>query len=267
MSTPHDASAYARRRLPHLCSARPLSAACGHAASPAQLLERCVVWTAVPDRVFCSATAAAADVDISRRARSLSACGSGVAGRDSAGSLRGACAAAPEPASRLAAAAAALRRRGRRGAMTTIRRFVCDDLLRFNNVNLDPLTETVRLLQPRAPLRRALTRPRAAVPPAVLPAVPGAVAGVLPFRRGARRRVPRLQCVPRHGSALRPRAPLTRQRAVMGKAEGRGENWHGHVTAVTVRRSSWRDGRALCSRAHALRRWRRSTAAKGWRRS
>jgi N-terminal acetyltransferase B complex catalytic subunit len=29
--------------------------------------------------------------------------------------------------------------------MTTIRRFVCDDLLRFNNVNLDPLTETVRL--------------------------------------------------------------------------------------------------------------------------
>jgi N-terminal acetyltransferase B complex catalytic subunit len=28
--------------------------------------------------------------------------------------------------------------------MTTIRRFVCDDLFRFNNVNLDPLTETVR---------------------------------------------------------------------------------------------------------------------------
>jgi hypothetical protein len=28
--------------------------------------------------------------------------------------------------------------------MTTIRRFVCDDLLRFNNVNADPLTETVR---------------------------------------------------------------------------------------------------------------------------
>jgi hypothetical protein len=28
--------------------------------------------------------------------------------------------------------------------MTTIRRFVCEDLFRFNNVNLDPLTETVR---------------------------------------------------------------------------------------------------------------------------
>ena len=28
--------------------------------------------------------------------------------------------------------------------MTTNRRFVCDDLLRFNNVNLDVFTETVR---------------------------------------------------------------------------------------------------------------------------
>lgn len=27
--------------------------------------------------------------------------------------------------------------------MTTIRAFTCNDLLRFNNVNLDPLTETV----------------------------------------------------------------------------------------------------------------------------
>ena len=48
--------------------------------------------------------------------------------------------------------------------MTTIRRFVCDDLLRFNNVNLDPLTETARLLRahlcalrPDAPPRRSTT--------------------------------------------------------------------------------------------------------------
>jgi N-terminal acetyltransferase B complex catalytic subunit len=36
--------------------------------------------------------------------------------------------------------------------MTTIRRFVCDDLFRFNNVNLDVLTETARACatQPRA---------------------------------------------------------------------------------------------------------------------
>jgi hypothetical protein len=27
--------------------------------------------------------------------------------------------------------------------MTTIRRFTCDDLFRFNNINLDSLTETV----------------------------------------------------------------------------------------------------------------------------
>lgn len=35
-------------------------------------------------------------------------------------------------------------RPGGRGAMTTIRRFCCDDLLRFSSVNLDHLTETVR---------------------------------------------------------------------------------------------------------------------------
>jgi N-terminal acetyltransferase B complex catalytic subunit len=28
------------------------------------------------------------------------------------------------------------------GAMTTFRAFTCDDLFRFNNINLDPLTET-----------------------------------------------------------------------------------------------------------------------------
>lgn len=29
--------------------------------------------------------------------------------------------------------------------MTSTRKFCCDDLFRFNNVNLDVLTETVRL--------------------------------------------------------------------------------------------------------------------------
>ncbi|XP_033174291.1 N-alpha-acetyltransferase 20 isoform X2 [Bombus vosnesenskii] len=50
--------------------------------------------------------------------------------------------------------------------MTTLRPFTCNDLFKFNNVNLDPLTETK-------------------------------------FK-------------------------------VMGKAEGQGENWHGHITALTV---------------------------------
>ena len=30
------------------------------------------------------------------------------------------------------------------GAMTTLRLFECNDLFKFNRVNLDPLTETVR---------------------------------------------------------------------------------------------------------------------------
>lgn len=76
------------------------------------------------------------------------------------------------------------------------------------------------------------------VPPAVLPAVPGAVAGVLPLGGGARGRLPRLQCVGVRAAACSVRCArtLTRARAVMGKAEGRGENWHGHVTALTARR-------------------------------
>lgn len=31
--------------------------------------------------------------------------------------------------------------------MSTTRRFCCDDLLKFNNVNLDVLTETVRIIE------------------------------------------------------------------------------------------------------------------------
>ncbi|EDL28492.1 N-acetyltransferase 5 (ARD1 homolog, S. cerevisiae), isoform CRA_e [Mus musculus] len=31
--------------------------------------------------------------------------------------------------------------------MTTLRAFTCDDLFRFNNINLDPLTETVSFLR------------------------------------------------------------------------------------------------------------------------
>lgn len=38
----------------------------------------------------------------------------------------------------------ALANRERVEEMSTTRRFCCDDLLKFNNVNLDVLTETVR---------------------------------------------------------------------------------------------------------------------------
>lgn len=77
--------------------------------------------------------------------------------------------------------------------MSTQRRFSCFDLLRFNNVNLDPLTETYNMsfyLQYLAKWPQYCFNTDAA-----------------------------------HG---RPMG------YILGKAEGPGENWHGHVTAVTV---------------------------------
>jgi len=120
--------------------------------------------------------------------------------------------------------------------MTTIRRFTCDDMLRFNNVNLDVLTETARLAVPVARAAHS-----GAVRAHLLPAVPGQVARVLPLRGGAGRRLPGLQC------ALPSCTELAHSpRAVMGKVEGGGENWHGHVSAVTARQA------AACSLSGSL---------------
>uniref|UniRef100_M8C0F9 N-acetyltransferase 5-like protein n=1 Tax=Aegilops tauschii TaxID=37682 RepID=M8C0F9_AEGTA len=66
--------------------------------------------------------------------------------------------------------------------MTTIRRFCCDDLLRFASVNLDHLTETL------------------------------ADGFELEWKENEHRDI----------------------RGIMGKVEGQGESWHGHVTAVSV---------------------------------
>ncbi|KAI8784676.1 N-alpha-acetyltransferase 20 [Biomphalaria glabrata] len=77
--------------------------------------------------------------------------------------------------------------------MTTIRPFRCDDLFRFNNVNLDPLTETYGLpfyLQYLAHWPEYFQ---------VLESPSGEIMGY-----------------------------------IMGKAEGSGEQWHGHVTALSV---------------------------------
>lgn len=77
--------------------------------------------------------------------------------------------------------------------MTFYRPFTCDDLLRFNNVNLDPLTETYGLsfyLQYLSKWPEYFT---------VAESPSGDVMGY-----------------------------------IMGKVEGRPEDWHGHVTAVTV---------------------------------
>jgi len=77
--------------------------------------------------------------------------------------------------------------------MTTLRPFRVDDLFAFNNVNLDPLTETYNQ----------------------------------PFY------LTYLVKWPEYFQAQEaPDGKLMGY--VMGKAEGKGKNWHGHVTALTV---------------------------------
>ncbi|CAO1351834.1 unnamed protein product [Diamesa serratosioi] len=88
--------------------------------------------------------------------------------------------------------------------MTTLRPFVCNDMFKFNNVNLDPLTETYGLgfyLQYLAhwpEFFQVATSPN------------GEIMGY-----------------------------------IMGKAEGPGDQWHGHVTALTVSPDYRRLGLAL----------------------
>lgn len=77
--------------------------------------------------------------------------------------------------------------------MTTIRQFTCDDLFLFNNVNLDPLTETYGLSFYLQYLAHWPEYFQVAESPS------GDIMGY-----------------------------------IMGKAEGVQENWHGHVTALTV---------------------------------
>eukprot|EP00877_Chromochloris_zofingiensis_P010367 jgi/Chrzof1/5584/Cz16g08050.t1 len=77
--------------------------------------------------------------------------------------------------------------------MTTVRRFTCDDLFTFNNVNLDILTETYNL----------------------------------PFYLQYLAKWPEY-CLMAEGPGRQAMG------YILGKAEGTGKNWHGHVTAVTV---------------------------------
>lgn len=77
--------------------------------------------------------------------------------------------------------------------MTSLRRFCCDDLFTFNNVNLDIFTETYNL----------------------------------PFYLQYLARWPEY--------CLMAEAPGRQAMGyILGKAEGEGTSWHGHVTAVTV---------------------------------
>jgi len=87
--------------------------------------------------------------------------------------------------------------------MTTIRPFTCDDMFRFNNVNLDPLTETYGIGFYLQYLSRWPEYFQVAESPS------GEIMGY-----------------------------------IMGKAEGANDNWHGHVTAVTVSPGYRRQGLA-----------------------
>lgn len=77
--------------------------------------------------------------------------------------------------------------------MTTIRRFTMDDLFKFNNVNLDELTETYNT----AFYLSYMSKWPEAFSVAETP--DGCIMGYM-----------------------------------LGKSEGIGKNWHGHVSAVTV---------------------------------
>ncbi|KAG4073657.1 hypothetical protein HA402_000881 [Bradysia odoriphaga] len=77
--------------------------------------------------------------------------------------------------------------------MTTLRPFTCSDMFKFNNVNLDPLTETYGL----------------------------------PFYMQYLAHWPEYFQV-----AESPSGEIMGY--IMGKSEGHGEKWHGHVTALTV---------------------------------
>ncbi|XP_065344543.1 N-alpha-acetyltransferase 20 [Cloeon dipterum] len=77
--------------------------------------------------------------------------------------------------------------------MTALRPFTCNDLFKFNNVNLDPLTETYGLSFYLQYLAHWPEYFQVAESPS------GEIMGY-----------------------------------IMGKAEGSGEKWHGHVTALTV---------------------------------
>ncbi|OIV91330.1 hypothetical protein TanjilG_01948 [Lupinus angustifolius] len=77
--------------------------------------------------------------------------------------------------------------------MTTMRRFCCNDLLRFTAVNLDHLTETFNMSFYMTYLARWPDYFHVALAP---------------------------------GNRI--------MGYIMGKVEGQGESWHGHVTAVTV---------------------------------
>uniref|UniRef100_H2ZXQ5 N-alpha-acetyltransferase 20 n=1 Tax=Latimeria chalumnae TaxID=7897 RepID=H2ZXQ5_LATCH len=111
--------------------------------------------------------------------------------------------------------------------MTTLRAFTCDDLFRFNNINLDPLTETYGIpfyLQYLAHWPEYF----------VVAEAPGGELMGYKFVHSCSLsyRVEGKSCDP---TSIPPVVELFLF-VVMGKAEGSvaREEWHGHVTALSV---------------------------------
>lgn len=96
--------------------------------------------------------------------------------------------------------------------MCTLRPFVCNDMFKFNGVNLDPLTETYGLSFYMQYLAHWPEYFQVAESPS------GEIMGYSKFT---------IICL----ATGNDRLVFV---LVMGKAEGHGENWHGHVTALTV---------------------------------
>ncbi|NXD94475.1 NAA20 acetyltransferase, partial [Chaetorhynchus papuensis] len=101
--------------------------------------------------------------------------------------------------------------------MTTLRAFTCDDLFRFNNINLDPLTETYGI---PFYLQYLAHWPEYFI---VAEAPGGELMGYIVWLRAV------------HYSK-KTAVLMLHMFTVMGKAEGskKREEWHGHVTALSV---------------------------------
>ena len=100
--------------------------------------------------------------------------------------------------------------------MTSTRRFTCNDLFQFNGVNLDYFTETVRLLT---------TVIHACMYSLTL--TPWCLQYNLPFYLQYLASWPEY-CLTAEGPGREVMG------YILGKSEGEGVKWHGHVTAVTV---------------------------------
>ncbi len=112
--------------------------------------------------------------------------------------------------------------------MRHIRRFTCDDLFTFNAVNLDYFTETVRFIPPtdhKCPcISVNIHLSRAS---SWFISIAMLMQYHLPFYLDYLARWPEY-CLMAEGAHRQAMG------YIIGKVEGKGESWHGHITAVTV---------------------------------